>query len=58
MVLLNAAAAFVAAGFDSNFGEGIKRARDVIDSGLAKKKLDTLISFTQQCSYFVRKELY
>lgn len=58
MVLLNAAAAFVVAGFDSDFEEGIKRARDVIDSGLAKEKLNALISFTQQCSYFVRKELY
>jgi anthranilate phosphoribosyltransferase len=58
MVLLNASAAFVAAGFDSNFREGIKRAGDVIDSDLAKKKLDTLVAFTQQCTYFVRKELY
>ena len=57
IVLLNAAAAFVAAGFDRDFKEGIERARDVIDSGCAKEKLDALISFTQQCTYFVRKEL-
>jgi len=57
MVLLNASAAFVAAGLDSDFKEGIERAKDSIDSGRAKKKLDTLVSFTQQCTYFVRKEL-
>ncbi|MBC8459969.1 MAG: anthranilate phosphoribosyltransferase, partial [Deltaproteobacteria bacterium] len=57
MVLLNAAAAFVAAGFDSDFREGIKRAKDVIDSSRAREKLDALVSFTQQCTYFVRKEL-
>ena len=57
IVLLNAAAAFVAAGFDSDFREGIKRARDVIDSGRAREKLDALVSFTQQCTYFVRREL-
>jgi len=57
IVLLNAAAAFVAAGFDSDFREGIKRAGDVIDSGRAREKLDALVSFTQQCTYFVRGEL-
>jgi anthranilate phosphoribosyltransferase len=57
IVVLNAAAAFVAAGFDSGFREGIKRAGEVIDSGRAKEKLDALISFTQQCTYFVLKEL-
>ena len=57
IVLLNAAAAFVAAGFDMDFKDGIERARDAIDSGHAKEKLDALVSFTQQCTYFVRKEL-
>jgi anthranilate phosphoribosyltransferase len=57
IVLLNAAAAFVAAGLDGNFNEGIERARDSIDSGHARKKLDALVAFTQQCTYFVRKEL-
>jgi len=57
MVLLNAAAAFVAAGSDGDFEEGIKRARGVIDSGRARKKLDASASFTQQRAYFVRKEL-
>lgn len=57
IVLLNAGAAFVAAGFDRDFKEGIERARDAIDSGRAKEKLDALVSFTQKCTYFVRKEL-
>jgi anthranilate phosphoribosyltransferase len=55
MVLLNAGAAFVAAGFDRNLELGIERARDAIDSGRAKEKLHALVSFTQQCGYFVRE---
>ena len=58
MVLLNAGAAFVAAGLDRNFEQGIERARDVIDSGRAKEKLDGLVSFTQDCGYFLRSALY
>lgn len=57
MVLLNAAAAFVAAGLDADFKEGIERAKDSIDSGQAREKLDSLVSFTQQCRAFVRTEL-
>jgi anthranilate phosphoribosyltransferase len=57
MVLLNAAAAFVAACVVRDFREGIERARDAIDSGRAKEKLGALVSFTQQCTYFVRREL-
>jgi len=55
MVLLNAGAAFVAAGFDLNLEKGIERAMDAIDSGRAKEKLQSLVSFTQQCGYFVRE---
>lgn len=55
MVLLNAGAAFVAAGFDLNLEKGIERARHAIDSGRAKEKLQSLVSFTQQCGYFVRE---
>jgi len=55
MVLLNAGAAFVAAGFDLNLEQGIERARYAIDSGRAKEKLQSLVSFTQQCGYFVRE---
>lgn len=57
MVLLNAAAAFVAVGFDRDFHEGIKRAEQSIDSGRAREKLDALIHFTQQCGILVRKKL-
>ncbi len=54
MVLLNAAAAFVAVGLDGDFKEGIERGRDSIDSGGAREKLNSLIGFTQQCKPFVR----
>ena len=57
MVLLNAAAAFMAVGLDKTFKEGIKRAEDSIDSGRAKEKLEKLIAFTRQCEPFVRKNL-
>ncbi len=54
MVVLNAAAAFVAAGLDRDLKDGIQRAAEVIDSGKAKEKLDALVSFTSDCSYFTR----
>jgi len=57
IVLLNAAAAFLAVGLDRSFQEGIERAKASIDSGKAKEKLQQLIAFTQQCGPFVRKEL-
>ena len=50
MILLNAAAAFVAAGLDNDFQEGIERARDSIDSGRSREKLDHLIAFSRSCS--------
>jgi anthranilate phosphoribosyltransferase len=56
MVLLNASAAFVAAGLSDNFEEGIKLAKDSIDSGNALKKLDKLVDLTQQCRPFIRSE--
>ena len=49
MVLLNSAAAFVAAGLDVGFDEGIQRASDSIDSGRAREKLDALVRFTRGC---------
>ena len=55
MVLLNAGAAFVAAGLDGEFVEGINRASEAIDSGHAKEKLEALISFTQDCRFMFRK---
>ena len=57
MVLLNAAAAYVASGLDADFGTGIKRAEEVIDSGKAREKMDALVDFTRGCTDFVRKEL-
>jgi anthranilate phosphoribosyltransferase len=57
MVLLNAAAAFVAAGVCSDFSEGIRMAADSIDSGNAHRKLENLIEFTRQCTPYVRKAL-
>jgi anthranilate phosphoribosyltransferase len=55
MVVLNAGAAFVAAGLDRKFEEGIKRASKAIDSGHAKEKLEALIYFTQDCRYMFRE---
>jgi anthranilate phosphoribosyltransferase len=49
MVVLNAAAAFVVAGIDEDFVKGIERAKDCIDSGRAKKKLNALVDFTRRC---------
>ena len=37
---------FVAAGLDQDLKSGIQRAREVIDSGRAKNKLEQLIAFT------------
>jgi len=56
MVLLNASAAFVAAGLCKNFEAGIQIAADSIDSGKAGDKLDKLIEFTRDCKPFVRSE--
>jgi len=57
MVLLNAAAGFVAAGLDTDFAGGIHRAEDAIDSGSAREKLDSLVRLTNECRNFVRNEL-
>ncbi len=57
MVLLNASAAFMAAGLCDNFKDGIEIAIDSIDSGKASKKLDKMIEFTRQCKPFIRNEL-
>ena len=56
MVLLNASAAFVAAGLCDDFKTGIKIAKESIDSGKAREKLDKLIEITQQCKPFIRDE--
>jgi len=54
VVLLNASAAFVAAGLDVDFRSGIERAADAIDSRKAEQKLNALIDFTQTCVHPVR----
>jgi len=56
MVLLNAAAAFVATGLCDDFKAGIEVAKDSIDSGKAREKLHKLIEITQQCKPFIRDE--
>jgi anthranilate phosphoribosyltransferase len=48
IVLLNAAAALVAAGQADNFNEGIKQAAEAIDSGAAMKKLVALKEITNR----------
>jgi anthranilate phosphoribosyltransferase len=56
MVLLNASAAFVAAGLCDDFKAGINIAKDSIDSGKAREKLHKLVEITQACKPFIRDE--
>lgn len=48
VVLLNAAAAFVAAEVEDNMADGIRRSTEVLDSGAALAKLDDLIAYSQK----------
>jgi anthranilate phosphoribosyltransferase len=48
IVVVNAAAALIAAGRAQDFPDGIRAAESAIDSGSAKEKLDALIRFTQE----------
>jgi anthranilate phosphoribosyltransferase len=48
VVLLNAAAALVAAGKTPSFQDGMALAQEVIDSGAALAKLDALIAYSQE----------
>ncbi len=48
VVLINAAAALVAAGKAENFKEGIKLAEASIDNGEATKKMEALVRFTRE----------
>ena len=48
VVLLNAGAAIMAAGKVKSIADGVRMARDVIDSGRAIAKLDNLIAFSQR----------
>ncbi len=47
VVLLNAGAALMAADAVHSIADGVRMARDTIDSGAALQKLDTLIEFSQ-----------
>jgi len=46
IVLVNAAAALVAAGMANDLKEGMQRATDSVDSGAAREKVERLASFT------------
>ena len=46
VVVMNAAAALVAAGVAENFADGARLARAAIDSGAAREKLAALVEFT------------
>ncbi len=48
IVALNAGTALFAAGVVSSIGEGLTKARSVIESGAAKAKLDQFVQVTQQ----------
>ena len=48
IVLMNAAAALVAANHASDFKEGIRLAAQSLDSGAARKKLQALAEFTNK----------
>jgi anthranilate phosphoribosyltransferase len=57
VVVMNAAAAFVAAGVEPDFQAGKERAEGAIDSGRAREKLERLIRCTQDYRPFVRGEI-
>lgn len=48
VVVLNAAAALVAAGSAEDLREGVRLAEQSLDSGVARSRLDSLIRFTQE----------
>jgi anthranilate phosphoribosyltransferase len=48
VVVLNAAAALVAAGAAEDFRQGVRKAEEAIDGGAAKAKLEALIRFSQE----------
>ncbi|RLC29407.1 MAG: anthranilate phosphoribosyltransferase [Deltaproteobacteria bacterium] len=54
MVLLNAGAAFVAAGKAPDIKGGIEQARESLDSGKARQRLNDLVLFTQSCGTVAR----
>lgn len=57
VVLVNAAAAFVVAGRARDLKEGLDLARQAIDSGKARAKLEDLVVFTAGCGVYQHKEV-
>ena len=47
IVSINAGASIYAAGICNSINDGIDKARDVIESGAAKKKFEMLIQYSQ-----------
>ena len=50
IVLINAAAAFVASGVSDDLNEGLQKAQVSINSGAAQEKLENMVAFTQKCT--------
>ncbi|MCA0452710.1 MAG: anthranilate phosphoribosyltransferase [Chloroflexi bacterium] len=48
VVLLNAAAALMAADYATSIADGIQKAAEIIDSGAALQKLDALVAYSKQ----------
>ena len=46
IVLINAAAALVTTGRAVDFSDGVRQARESIDSGAAREKLEALVAFS------------
>ncbi|MEW5721685.1 MAG: anthranilate phosphoribosyltransferase [Thermodesulfobacteriota bacterium] len=57
VVLLNAGAAFLVSGRARDLKEGLEMARESIDSGRARAKLDQLVAFTAQCGVYQHKDV-
>ncbi|MEW6261626.1 MAG: anthranilate phosphoribosyltransferase [Thermodesulfobacteriota bacterium] len=57
VVLLNAAAVFLVADLAADLKQGLERAKEAIDSGRAKAKLNELIAFTAQCGVYQHKDV-
>lgn len=50
VVVVNAAAALVVGGAADSLAEGVARAEESLDAGRARRKLEELVSFTQDCA--------
>jgi len=50
IVCLNAGAALYAAGVAGDIADGLRRARQAVESGAARAKMDEFVAFTQRCA--------